>query len=309
MMQNILDINFNKDDVRFDFRCHLENGFIGNITVSDFYTHSVYFIWRDVLFDKNLNAWIVPVNEKLKNVISQSKDYPGFNFNIYDSDMRLIELYQFPINKANPIINHPFSTPINDIVAPSYLDFFYSNLCTNMDFSGIVVDGGANVGFFTLLSKKNGAKRIYAIEPDPSTFNCLFQNFLFDDNVVLINKALYQELTTLRFFINTKSSVASSLIPSNSSVGIIENDVKTIRVGDILLLEQNINLLKLDIEGSEYGVLDNILDEEFSRINQIFVEFHNGPNLILEKLTSVGYICELRDCDMNSDVGFIYARK
>jgi hypothetical protein len=62
------------------------------------------------------------------------------------------------------------------------------------------------------------------------------------------------------------------------------------------LKHNHIDLLKLDIEGSEYDVLDYILNKNIS-VDQIIVEFHdrflkNGKRLrrkIINKLENKGY--------------------
>jgi hypothetical protein len=68
-------------------------------------------------------------------------------------------------------------------------------------------------------------------------------------------------------------------------------------------------LLKLDIEGTEFKVIENLNQKHFDRINQFFIEFHFDPKPIAKKLIDNGYKIEYRHCTENDIVGFIYATK
>jgi FkbM family methyltransferase len=79
----------------------------------------------------------------------------------------------------------------------------------------------------------------------------------------------------------------------------IQQEVQTISL-ETLCKENDIDfidILKIDIEGSEYEVLENISDDLLSKIDQITVEFHDfiDPELrprttkIIDRLTSLGF--------------------
>tara|TARA_A100001015_G_C15043294_1_gene741429 strand:- start:765 stop:1481 length:717 start_codon:yes stop_codon:yes gene_type:complete len=114
------------------------------------------------------------------------------------------------------------------------------------------------------------------------------------------------------FGISHTSGKRKFYLPKNQDhvSGSIE-PVKTVNPSDVLSLEfktlkevmeankhQHIDLLKMDIEGAEFDVIDHILQEEI-KVNQIVVEFH--PHLIkggrtktiktLEKLKNKGFLC------------------
>ena len=54
-----------------------------------------------------------------------------------------------------------------------------------------------------------------------------------------------------------------------------------------------IDLLKMDIEGFEYGVLDQILREDIP-VSQICVELHQKPHFDIPKIKKVEAILRLR---------------
>jgi hypothetical protein len=109
------------------------------------------------------------------------------------------------------------------------------------------------------------------------------------------------------FDVCLKASVGSTLkkysvIQENYSIF-----VESITVPAIIMIEKEINLLKLDIEGAEVEVIEQLVD--FKNINQFFIEFHNDPKPIENKLVLNGYSVEFRHSNENSLSGFIYAKR
>lgn len=308
-MNNILKIDFDKNSGRFDLESKTNSQFLGSIVVSDVYLDCAYYTWENVEFNSSFKGWISPLSDKLMKVVLKSDTYPGFTFKVYGPNKRLLQSENFYLNNTEPIIKKPFITPNHDMVGPSYVDFFYSNLCKGIDFSGVVVDAGANVGFFTLLSSKKGSKRIYSIEPDPEAFHCLYKNFIDESNVICINKALYDKIEVVLFDLSLGSSVASTISTYNTQSEKHTISVETVTIPFFLAIEEKINLLKLDIEGAEYSVLKNLSSYYYKNINQLFIEFHGDPKYIFEKLIKEGYEVEYRDSDENSTAGFIYAKR
>jgi FkbM family methyltransferase len=308
-VNNVLKIHFDKKSRSFTFESITDSKFLGSIVVSDAYLDCAYYTWESVEFSRDFKGWIAPLSEKLMKVVLKSDTYPGFTFKVYGPNRRLLQLENFYLNNTEPIIKSPFITPSHDMVGPSYVDFFYSDLCKGIDFSGVVIDAGANVGFFTLLASHKGAKRIYSIEPDPEPFHCLYKNFINQPNVICINKALHDKIELALFDLCLGSSVASTISTYNTQFEKHTISVETITISSILQVEDKINLLKLDIEGAEYSVLKNLSSYYYKNIDQFFIEFHGDPKYIFEKLVKEGYEVEYRDSDENSTAGFIYGKR
>jgi FkbM family methyltransferase len=286
----------------------IEDTIEGTIVVTDLYLDCVYYTWN-INLNKDFNGWCVPFTEKLKNIVLNNNTFAGFNVKFYDLNKRLLQSEKVYLNKVAPLINTYFYSPPHDITGPSYIDFFYGDLCKGIDTSGVVVDAGANVGFFTLYAKENGAKRIYSIEPDPMPFYYLDKNFQKDPSVILINKAMNNVSDFLKFDISLDGSVGSTISTNSKIENKLSIIVEAITVDNIVAIENEINLLKLDIEGSEFDVIDHMNDDCFNKINQMFIEFHYNSKTIADKLIAKGYQLEYRHSDENSTVGFIYAKK
>jgi FkbM family methyltransferase len=307
----LLNIGFDKNECKLYFECNTDIK-INNcsIVVSDLHLDCAYYTWSNITISNTFNCWIVPLSTKLVNTVLQNSKFPGFCVKVYGPNKRLLQIDKFVMNSVDPLVKRPYSTPTHDDVGPSYVDFFFGDLCAGMDTKGVVIDAGANVGFFTLFAKENGATRVYSIEPDPLPYSFLESNYKHDPSVITINKVLSHKNEPVNFDIVLINSVGSSMQEYK-----LKNDeafpikIDSISLHNILNIESTINLLKLDIEGAEYDVLDNLDSSYFKNINQFFIEFHRDPRPIFNRLVNEGYQVEYRHSNENDVAGFIYAKK
>ena len=146
------------------------------------------------------------------------------------------------------------------------------------------IDLGANVGIYTRKMALR-AKRVIAFEPDPWTCAELRAGVADLDNVTIVNAAagacenkvlLYRHS---RFEKNPAPySGASSVIARKRDVT-AENAVEVRQIDFIRYLEnlnEEIGVLKIDIEGAEVELLEFLFDrpDVLSRIHHIFAETH-----------------------------------
>ena len=115
----------------------------------------------------------------------------------------------------------------------------------------VVVDVGANIGYYTLLMASM-AKKVYALEPDKECFEILKKNVEENKlkNVVLLNVAASAK--------NDKQTlIKDNENLGNSHLGIGNGDiVKCERLEDILINEYKIDLIKIDTQGWEPEVIE-----------------------------------------------------
>ncbi|MDB5198339.1 MAG: methyltransferase FkbM family [Chitinophagaceae bacterium] len=134
-----------------------------------------------------------------------------------------------------------------------------------------IVDCGANMGLSVLFFAKNypGAT-IIAFEPEPPIFEILTKNIETYKlkNVTAIKKAVWNSETTLEFYTDNGMGGSVENVLTKQTPQLVE----TIRLKSIL--KDNIDFLKLDIEGAEYIVL-NDCKEELKNVKNIFVEYHS----------------------------------
>jgi FkbM family methyltransferase len=167
--------------------------------------------------------------------------------------------------------------------------------------SPTIVDCGANIGVATgfFVREHPGAKLI-AIEPDPSCFDLLSQNIRRNGwrNVTAHNVAAGKEEGTTLFF--RDPSQPGSLLGSTKR-RVLEEQLAVPAVRLSRLIPESVDLLKLDVEGAETEVLDELLDAgALTRIGAIIVEFHHDPHRpallgnFVRKLGDSGFSCEIR---------------
>jgi FkbM family methyltransferase len=302
----LFDIKYEKADCKFYITNITNIDLVGYISITDLQIGCVYFTCKVDIPPNHVN-WILPImNDRLVRVIkNNTSDFAGFSVKFYNENMRLLFSEDIKLGKSSKII--PFFTDPFDANGASYIHFFHTDLCSGMLFDGVVVDAGANNGFFTLLAKKNGAKRIYAIEPDPLPYHYLSKSFYNDDTVILFNGVLHTNNEPQSFNVSLNCSLGSSMnYKTDQSMEIIS---PSIMLDDILKIERRIDMLKIDIEGNELSVIQSLHPTQYDRINQFFIEFHNGSTELYNILTNNGYVVEYRHSNEYDTAGFLYAIK
>jgi len=157
------------------------------------------------------------------------------------------------------------------------------------NFKGLVVDIGAQVGLFSLISSIF-AKKVIALEPHPVNY-CLLRTNLDKNNitnVVAINKALWYKTGKIKIFEGTHSG-GHSIYQQHTNKFF---EVPTITLSDIIEEFGPIDLLKIDIEGAEFTIFEKIKKRTLQCINAIVGEFHldyGDINSIIKRMKKAGF--------------------
>lgn len=124
----------------------------------------------------------------------------------------------------------------------------------------IFVDIGANFGYFTCLAGSRigttGAGRVIAVEPNPALVKLLQANAMINWSmcpIEVLPVALGASKRTVQLSIPADRAANGSLTHTTAAASI---DVSMERLDDLVPAGVNVNLVKLDVEGHEYGVLD-----------------------------------------------------
>lgn len=186
----------------------------------------------------------------------------------------------------------------------------------------VVVDVGFNFGIFSLRALNKGASKIIAFEPDKELYEKIHDIYPDKDKVSLNNVAVTDHYGETTFYSTLGSLDSSTLCVPVNKMGLQEYTVPCIDFYDFITVKEkldHIDLLKIDCEGEEYRIMENIPDEFLATIPKIILEYHfnNGPELkpILAKLERTGFewIKSNPDWivgDVNTDsIGMIFARK
>ncbi len=128
---------------------------------------------------------------------------------------------------------------------------------------GLLVDVGANTGFYSLLAvAAESGMNVHAFEPDPDVRSYLFDNINrngFADRIAVESCALSDKIGTAKLYIplqghglvETSSSLNADFKPAHSAEIVVE--VSTL--DDRLVDSSSISIIKIDVEGHEQEAL------------------------------------------------------
>jgi FkbM family methyltransferase len=134
----------------------------------------------------------------------------------------------------------------------------------------VIVDCGANIGVSVLFFSLNYPDhKIIAFEPDEFTFSILKENVeeYKLKNVELHQRAVWNKEDVLKFY--TDGGLGARV--NEAYRGQSSKSVKSVRLKEYL--NQEIDFLKIDIEGAEFEVLEDC-KELLSKVNNLFFEYH-----------------------------------
>jgi len=175
-----------------------------------------------------------------------------------------------------------------------------------------IIDVGAHAGFFVLYCRVlNQRAQIFAIEPEPSNLTILEQH-------LKLNKI-------------KKTTVVAGAIAGNSDDRYLTLSANnhnhklssTEAIGDVKVYAWSlrdfcrehkiefISLLKLDVEGTEFEIFDNLTDADFGLFKNVILEYHNSSynnhKDIEGKLRSHGFGVQIFPSKFDKNMGFIFA--
>lgn len=154
----------------------------------------------------------------------------------------------------------------------------------------IVIDVGACEGKFVNELRKHFKCNFYLIEPNVKNYSNLVENY---KDCKIFNCALYSKnISNMMFYDITGKPEWGNITGIHKS----GNNYKVSCIGinsifKVLEIENNVDLLKMDIEGSEYDVILKMTQKTANRIKQITLENHyiNRTQELYDKLKKLGY--------------------
>lgn len=139
----------------------------------------------------------------------------------------------------------------------------------------LIIDGGANVGYASIFfANKYKNAHIIAVEPEKSNIELLKENTSYYPNIEIIESAIWNENTYLKVkdiglgnwgFIVEKTKL--------SDIGAF----KAITIQTLLEESgyEKIDILKLDIEGSEKEIFTNNYEDWLDKVSILIIELHD----------------------------------
>lgn len=132
---------------------------------------------------------------------------------------------------------------------------------------------GEDISFDEAIIEQHGCK-VFGFDPTPKSINWC-RNTSLPQNFTFYDYGIANTTGRMRFYLpKIEHHVSGSIIDHNNvSHQFVEVNMMSLR--DIMksLDHEKIDLLKMDIEGSEYEVIDDILKTDI-QISQLAIEFH-----------------------------------
>lgn len=169
----------------------------------------------------------------------------------------------------------------------------------------VVLELGANVGYYALIEAKlvGPAGKIIAIEPSPINLLMLHTNVLLnnlEDRFEFFHKAIGNKNSIEKFYVSNRGNLSSFIKRDEGrfihSIKEIDVEMQTL---DSFLGDRKIDYLRMDIEGFEWEALEGMLNL-FSSTRApkgMYIEVHSellnhgghSAKTFLEKLQGFGY--------------------
>lgn len=175
----------------------------------------------------------------------------------------------------------------------------------------VVLDVGANIGYYTLLAARlvGPTGRVYAFEPEPANFALLQKNVRANGcaNVILEQKAVSNQNGKLKLYLSEQNKGDHQIFDSGEIRPAVEVD--TVRLDDYFRdCTGAIDVVKMDIQGAEGLALEGMdkLLRKFAGL-KLFAEFcperlkkcGTDPRDYLNRLGALGFRFDRIDDHVN----------
>lgn len=184
----------------------------------------------------------------------------------------------------------------------------------------VIIDLGANFGAFTLLAAQRAKhSRIISVEPFPAMFERLCENVASHkllERVICMPLAIASSSGERRMSVEDGPDQSRGLLPENALGAEQTVTVKTISLQEFLndvrnkLGTEQIDLVKMDIEGGEHEFLPYIPAHTLQNIQAWQMEYHpNGSKeLLFKALEKAGFHC-IGDKMIGSNCGVAHFKR
>jgi FkbM family methyltransferase len=184
-------------------------------------------------------------------------------------------------------------------------------------YGSFVIDVGGYIGETALFFAQRGARRVFCVEPAPDNFRLLEQNISqssFKDKIVIIRAAILDKDGSVGFYMNRQEPLGNHVADhhyfmKSHTRGDLKCEVQAMSFQSLLEYTglEEVDVVKLDCEGSEYDILLGTPDSVLKRVRKYIIEYHNGPDVLVKRLDELGY--KVREKFRRGAVGLLYAER
>lgn len=303
---------------RIDVVNHSHSNLELKVSVRDKHT-KIPIYYCDLSFPHPGSSWFIHPLGGDYSWLSE-KHFNTFLIEFYDTDGNFVDSKELKIKEDReefgPVgVRHyyPF-----DCLWINYKQMFIDKIYDQFDLENLhtVIDIGANVGIFTNYMTGKNAKVVHAIEPTGRAFTELKKQFYYYNSIHSHKIGIGAKNEKLTIYTNNDNSTISNFNYKTS-------DNCTEEVVDVLTLSSfyttqnlsSVDLIKIDIEGMEYELIESLSTPDLLRCSRYLIEYHVNTedrgfplNKMLERFERLGYDIDLRP-DVDSNVqGHFFAK-
>ncbi len=186
----------------------------------------------------------------------------------------------------------------------------------------LVIDVGGNIGSFALYAASKARHgRIVSLEPILDNFRLLVRNVRQNrfENIITKRAALVARRAPVRVYLSTYGEGGHSVRPDLAQQSRDYEEVDGITLEDVMEDFQlpHCDFLKLDCEGAEFEILQQINPAVCHRVKKLVVEYHTFPGRdkheqagqLVARLLELGFSIDHYTDVIGTNWGTIYARR
>ncbi|NSW45960.1 MAG: FkbM family methyltransferase [Bacteroidales bacterium] len=139
----------------------------------------------------------------------------------------------------------------------------------------VIIDLGANIGLSSVFfANKFPESKIIALEPEKNNYDMLLKNTKNYQNIVIYHNAIWHKHADLSIKDNNLGEWGYSVMESTHEN---QDNVKTLTMIDLINIHQitQIDILKIDIEGSEIELFQSNFEQWLPITKVIIIELHD----------------------------------
>lgn len=140
----------------------------------------------------------------------------------------------------------------------------------------VIVDCGANIGLTSIFFKnKFPDATVIAVEPEASNFKLLKKNTEMYPDIHCLNNGVWNRSTPLKVTNHTRGNWGFTVEETDKND---EDTIQAISIDELMKKYQlnHIDILKIDIEGSEQKLFESNVDTWLPFVKVIVIEFHDA---------------------------------
>lgn len=160
-----------------------------------------------------------------------------------------------------------------------------------LDSNSIVLDLGANLGDISNYIYSKFQCNLFLYEPNPYCYQKLKNRFKQKNKIKIFNQGVLNMNGFLDLYLHVESQTPDDLTHSEASSYYSKKDnidkrkkilTRVIDIKEVIEKHDYIDLIKIDIEGAEYLIMDELI-KNYKKIDKVICELHGKPKIAKDK--------------------------